>query len=193
MNNPEFVKVGEKKYKINTDFRVAIECNSIATDDTIGDVERPLAIIYKLFGDEGLNSSDDWDKLLELAIKYLCLGKELDESNEEPDMDFVQDMSYIEASFMSDYRIDLSNMKMHWWKFYQLIEGLSNSELGNCCVLNRIRNLRTLDVSKIKDPKEKAKILNSKKQFSLKKLERNISKEEEQNQDEFFDRLDGGD
>lgn len=193
MNNPEFVKVGEKKYKINTDFRVAIECNSIATDDTIGDVERPLAIIYKLFGDEGLNSPDDWDKLLELAIKYLCLGKELDESNEEPDMDFVQDMSYIEASFMSDYRIDLSNIKMHWWKFYQLIEGLSNSELGNCCVLNRIRNLRTLDVSKIKDPKEKAKILNSKKQFSLKKLERNISKEEEQNQDEFFDRLDGGD
>lgn len=193
MNNPEFVKVGEKKYKINTDFRVAIECNSIATDDTIGDVERPLAIIYKLFGDEGLNSPDDWDKLLELAIKYLCLGKELDESNEEPDMDFVQDMSYIEASFMSDYRIDLSNIKMHWWKFYQLIEGLSNSELGNCCVLNRIRNLRTLDVSKIKDPKEKAKILNSKKQFSLKKLERNISKKEEQNQDEFFDRLDGGD
>ena len=193
MNNPEFVKVGEKKYKINTYFRVAIECNSIATDDTIGDVERPLAIIYKLFGDEGLNSPDDWDKLLELAIKYLCLGKELDESNEEPDMDFVQDMSYIEASFMSDYRIDLSNIKMHWWKFYQLIEGLSNSELGNCCVLNRIRNLRTLDVSKIKDPKEKAKILNSKKQFSLKKLERNISKEEEQNQDEFFDRLDGGD
>ena len=193
MNNPEFVKVGEKKYKINTDFRVAIECNSIATDDTIGDVERPLAIIYKLFGDEGLNSPDDWDKLLELAIKYLCLGKELDESNEEPDMDFVQDMSYIEASFMSDYRIDLSNIKMHWWKFYQLIEGLSNSELGNCCVLNRIRNLRTLDVSKIKDPKEKAKILNSKKQFSLKKIERNISKEEEQNQDEFFDRLDGGD
>lgn len=193
MNNPEFVKVGEKKYKINTDFRVAIECNSIATDDTIGDVERPLAIIYKLFGDEGLNSPDDWDKLLELAIKYLCLGKELDESNEEPDMDFVQDMSYIEASFMSDYRIDLSNIKMHWWKFYQLIEGLSNSELGNCCVLNRIRNLRTLDVSKIKDPKEKAKILNSKKQFFLKKLERNISKEEEQNQDEFFDRLDGGD
>lgn len=193
MNNPEFVKVGEKKYKINTDFRVAIECNSIATDDTIGDVERPLAIIYKLFDNEGLNSPDDWDKLLELAIKYLCLGKELDESNEEPDMDFVQDMSYIEASFMSDYRIDLSNIKMHWWKFYQLIEGLSNSELGNCCVLNRIRNLRTLDVSKIKDPKEKAKILNSKKQFSLKKLERNISKEEEQNQDEFFDRLDGGD
>lgn len=193
MNNPEFVKVGEKKYKINTDFRVAIECNSIATDDTIGDVERPLAIIYKLFGDEGLNSPDDWDKLLELAIKYLCLGKELDESNEEPDMDFVQDMSYIEASFMSDYRIDLSNIKMHWWKFYQLIEGLSNSELGNCCVLNRIRNLRTLDVSKIKDPKEKAKILNSKKQFSLKKLERNISKKEEQNQDDFFDRLDGGD
>ena len=45
MNNPEYVKVGDKKYKINTDFRVAIECNNIAQDDSIGNTERPLAII----------------------------------------------------------------------------------------------------------------------------------------------------
>ena len=30
LNNPEYVKAGNKKYKINTDFRVAIECNEIA-------------------------------------------------------------------------------------------------------------------------------------------------------------------
>ena len=54
LNNPEYVKVGDKKYKINTDFRVAIECNNIAQDDSIGDTEGPLAIIYKLFGDEAL-------------------------------------------------------------------------------------------------------------------------------------------
>ena len=51
MNNPEYVKVDNKVYKINTDFRVAIECNRIAEDENIGEIERPLAIIYKLFGD----------------------------------------------------------------------------------------------------------------------------------------------
>ena len=55
MNKPEYVKVDDKLYKINTDFRVAIECNRIAEDETIGDYERSLAILYKLFGDERIS------------------------------------------------------------------------------------------------------------------------------------------
>ena len=57
-------------------------------------------------------------------------------------MDFIEDMPYIEASFMSDYKIDLTTCQMHWWKFFKLLEGLSNSEMGNCCILNRIRNIK---------------------------------------------------
>lgn len=49
MSNPEYVKVDGELYKINTDFRVALECNKIAEDENIGDYERSLAIIYKLF------------------------------------------------------------------------------------------------------------------------------------------------
>lgn len=52
MNNPQYVKVDDKLYKINTDFRVALECNNIAEDTTIEDYERALAIIYKLFGEK---------------------------------------------------------------------------------------------------------------------------------------------
>lgn len=169
MNNPEYVKIGEKKYKINTDFRVALECNKIAQDNDISDVERALAIIYKLYGDEGLNDTKNHSELLRLATKYLGLGKEVEKSNEEPDMDFEQDMDYIETSFMSDYGIDLSKEKMHWWKFYNLINGLSNSELGNCCVLNRVRNLRRFDASTIKDSKERQRIIEAQKSVALKK------------------------
>lgn len=184
MNNPEYVKVGDKKYKINTDFRVAIECNNIAQDDSIRDTERPLAIIYKLFGDEGLDNSQDWDKLLELGIKYLSLNKDTNgvDKDTEIDMDFNEDMDYIEASFMSDYRIDLTTEKMHWWKFYTLLEGLSNSELGNCCVLNRVRNLRTFDLSQIKDNKEREKLAKAKEMVALKstKKEVELTKEQEE-------------
>ena len=103
-------------------------------------------------------------------------------------MDFTQDMDYIEASFMSDYNIDLTNTEMHWWKFYNLINGLSNSEMGNCCVLNRVRNLRTYDTKDIKDPKELEKIKKAKQQVALKKrvVKKNLTTEQQKNIDNFY-------
>ena len=187
MDYPKFVKVNDKKYAINTDFRIAIECNQIAEDTSINDYERALAIIYKLFGDDGINAEEDYEKLLELSIKYLSCGKEeTSKTNEEPDMDFVEDMDYIEASFMSDYNIDLTSVEMHWWKFYKLINGLSNSEMGNCCVLNRVRNLRNFDTKDIKDQKERDRIEKAKKQVALKKnkKEKNLTKEQEKSMEE---------
>lgn len=181
MNNPEYVKVGDKKYKINTDFRVAIKCNEVAQDESIKDYERALAIIYMLFGDEALENQEDQQKLLELGMRYLMLNKKPSEgSDEKPDMDFSQDMDYIIASFMSDYKIDLINTKMHWWTFYNLLSGLSNSELGNCCILNRIRNLRNMDASQIKDSKQRQKIIDAQKQFALKEKEKVMTKEQEE-------------
>lgn len=168
---PEYVEVEGKQYKINTDFRYAIECNRIATDSTIGDYERVLGIIETLYGDEAIDDGKYnpmlYEKLLKLALKYLSCGKEI-ESDEKPDMDYIQDMDYIEASFMSDFHIDLANEKMHWWKFIKLMNGLSNSEMGNCCILNRVRNLRNFDLKDIKDPKERNKIRKAQQQVALK-------------------------
>lgn len=189
-NYPEYVEIGDKQYKINTDFRIALKCNEIAEDTTIGDFERALGIIYVLFGDEGINDTENYETLLKLAKKYLSCGEELDiDDKNEPDMDFVEDMGYIEASFMSDYHIDLSNTKMHWWKFYDLINGLSNSEFGNCCVLNRIRNLRNYDTKEIKDRKEREKIEKAKQQVTLKKYSKKKEHTEEQkkNAQKIFD------
>ena len=186
MRYPSIVKIEDREYEINTDFRIAIECNQIALDDKISDFERALAIIYKLYGEKGLNAKSDLNRLLELGQKYLSCGKEVEnDKNEEPDMDFVQDMDYIEASFMSDYNIDLSNTEMHWWKFYNLINGLSNSEMGNCCVLNRVRNLRTYDTSQIKDAKERSKIEKAKQQVALKKKEKPLTDKQKESIERF--------
>ena len=102
-------------------------------------------------------------------------------------MDFVEDMDYIEASFMSDFHIDLENEKMHWWKFMKLMNGLSNSEFGNCCVLNNIRNLRNMDLSKIKDSKLKNELQEQKQKFALKKniKQKNYTDEEIANMEAF--------
>lgn len=165
---PKYVEIENKRYKINTDFRVAIRCDEIARDEDIGDFERALGIIYMLFGDEGIDTPEHYDKLLKMAEKYLLCGEESDgKKDEERDMDFNKDYSYIKTSFRSDYGIKLDEENMHWWEFMDLMNGLSNSELGNCCVLNRVRNLRNFDLNTIKDSKERQKIKEAKDKVAL--------------------------
>lgn len=183
---PKYVKVGNKKYKINTSYKIAIECNAIAEDENINDIERALAIIYKLFGDEALEDVENREELLKKAQKYLSCGQEVSNGNVEKDMDFVQDMPYIKASFMSDYHINLNDIDMHWWEFYELINGLSNSDIGNCCVLNRIRNIRTFNLGEIKDPKEREKIMKAKQLVALKKQKRKQTYQEQESAREFY-------
>ena len=110
MNYPMYAQVEDRLYKINTDFRIAIKCNEVAQDETIDDRERALAIIYLLFGEEGLKSKDK-DILLEKAKTYLSCGQELDDNKEEADMDYIEDYAYIKTSFRSDYGIKLDEEK----------------------------------------------------------------------------------
>ena len=187
MKFPKYVEIENKRYKINTDFRVAIECNRIAEDETIGDIERVLGIIYTLFGEEGINTPEHYEKLLEMAKKYLCCGQELEQTNEKPYMDFIEDEGDIRSSFQYDYKYDpYEEEYVHWYKYYNDLKNLSNSEFGDCCVLNRIINLRKFDVSKIKDRKEKEKIIKAQKQVALKKnkKEKKLTKEQEKSMDE---------
>lgn len=187
MKCPQYAKVGDRQYKINTSFRTAIRCQEIAQDKSIGDFERALGVICTLFGEEALDNVEDYEKLLELAKKYLSCGKEIQETNKKPDMDYIKDIDLIEASFMSDYHIDLTQEDMDWWKFNNLMNGLSNSELGNCCILNNIRNLRNFDASSIKDNKERQKIVEAQQYWSLDKQENiQLTKEQQKSVDEFY-------
>ena len=174
------IQIEDTIYTANTDFRIAIKCNEIAQDETIGDYERVLGIICTIFGPDAIDNPNHYEKLLKWALNYLSCGKEIVDTNEKPDMDYTEDMEYIEASFMSDYQIDLENTEMSWAKFNKLINGLSNSEMGNCCVLNRVRNLRNFDVKDIQDRKEREKILKAKEMVALKKYkkENHLTKEQ---------------
>lgn len=175
-NYPKYAEVNNIKYPINTDFRVALKCNEVAESD-ISNEERSLAIIYLLYGDKGLQASQHWEQLLKIAIKYLSCGKEnIEVSEKEVDMSYKEDMSYIKTSFFYDYQIDLNTKNMHWWEFYEKLCGLSEK-----CILNRIRYLRTFDVSQIKDRKEKEKWIKQKKSVALKKnkVVKKTKKEEE--------------
>lgn len=156
---PEYAEIEGKLYKINTDYRYALQCFKIINDSTISDMERAIALISVLFGEEDengnvINIPDNLNIALEKAKIFLsCGNKNQDIKNVKKDMDFEYDRAFIRASFMSDYTIDLSNEKMHFWKFCELISGLTENS-----ILNRVRDLRNTNLSDYKDSKTREKI-----------------------------------
>lgn len=196
MNKPEYVKINDKLFKINTDFRVAIRCNEVAKDKQISDYERALAIIYLLFGDEGLDETTLHDKLIEKAIRYISLGQEQNGSNDSLKtnrLDISKCTGLIKSSFKYDYGYDPFELEyLHWYDFYNDLENLSSNEFGTCCILNRVNNLLNMDLSTIKDNKQRNKMKEAQNQIIEQycyKSNKKMTKEQENSANEFYSAL----
>lgn len=156
---PEYMEANGNLYKINTDFRVGLACLKAIDDNAINDIERFYAIETLLLG---FDVREEDEKILqEKMATYLRCGKESNYDG-KIDMDFEQDKAYINASFMSTYRIDLSKEKMHWWAFNELIEGLTDES-----ILYKIRELRNFDINEINDIKTRNKMRKAQNQVAL--------------------------
>lgn len=182
------IQIEDTIYEANTDFRIAIRCNEIAQDESIGDFERVLGIICTMFGEKALDNPNHYEKLLKWAKNYLSCGQKVIDNHEQPDMDYIEDKHLIRSSFIYDYKYNPYDMEyLSWEDFYNDLSNLSNSEFGNCCVLNRVRNLRNFDLSEIKDAKERQKIAKAKEAVALKKYkkENHLTKEQEKSMQRF--------
>lgn len=197
MNNPKYVKVEDDLYEINTDFRVAIECNNIARDTNIGDYERGLAIIYKLFGEKGLECTR-MDKLLELGMRYISMSNEKengfkDDSDTPFELDFSKCEGIIRSSFKFDYNYDPYELKyLHWYDFFNDLQNLSTSEFGNCCMLNRIVSILNQKASEIKDDRERSNLVKTQQKLKDRFCvveEVKLTKEQEESQRAFYKAL----
>jgi hypothetical protein len=192
-----YVKVDNILYKINTDFRVAIECNNIARDKKIGDYERALAIIYKLFGEEGLKCTR-MEKLLNLGMRYISiypdekkgLNNDLDSKF---NLDFEKCKGLIESSFKFDYKYNPYEMEyLHWYDFYNDLQNLSTSEFGTCCILNRVAGILNTEASEIKDTKQRTKLVQMQENLKRKYCyveEKEMTKEQEESARNFYKEL----
>ena len=160
MTYPEYAEVGGVRYKINTDYRVALRCFEVIEDPDICDEERALAVIFLLFGEVPTDRLEDF---LRIAGNYLRCGEtEEKQASTEKDMDFQADEKYIIASFMSDYQIDLPRVNMHFWQYIQLIQGFTERS-----VMSRVREIRNYDMEELKDPKSRAKMAKAKEAVAL--------------------------
>ena len=187
MNNPEYVLIDGVKIKIHTDFRYALKCQEIAEDNSINNYEKQLGIIYTLFDEEGINTLCNDEKLLEMAKKYL-MGRPsskkeyVSNKKQEKDMDYEEDMDLIIASMWQEYNIDITKEKLHWWLFFDLLNGLSSE-----CIFNRVREIRNTDISKIKDRTAREQMIELKNKYSLKKKQRVLTEEQKRSVDTFYE------
>lgn len=165
---PEFAEIDGELYRINTDYIYALQCFKIIDDNSISDVERAIAVVSVLFGQENekgdiINIPKNINVALEKATIFLSCGKESKNITDvKKDMDFDYDKEFIYASFMSDYNIDLENTNMHFGKFCNLISGLTEDT-----ILNRVRDLRNTNLSDYTDPKTRSRIQEAMERVAL--------------------------
>lgn len=183
---PTKLEVAGEIYPIDTDYRTALECLKISEDKTICDEERAMAILYLLYG---FIPDENIEEFMKKAVLFLQCGETNKQQNDrEKDMDFFEDKRYIIASFMSDYRIDLSqNNPMHFWFFVDLIVGLTENS-----ILNKVRQIRSRDLSEIEDDKFRAKVREAQEQLALKNVKSKASDEQIESAKRFLSSLNIG-
>ena len=169
MKRTKKLQIDNTIYEADLDFRTAIECDRIARDKNIGNFERVLGIICTLFGENAIDNEQHYEKLLKWALNYLSFGKEI-KHEKEPDMDYIEDEAYIKSSFKYDYKYNPYDEEfVSWEDFYNDLNNLSCSDIGNCCVLNRVRYIRNYDLSKVKDEKTRNEIKKAQEELALKR------------------------
>lgn len=173
-------------YPINTDYRVALACFKALDDDEITDLERFYAVETLLLGSDVLE--EDEMILKDKIALYLKCEREDETSDNEIDFDYLQDENRVKISIRQCYNnLDIDKMEyLHWYEYNELIEGLTEDSL-----IDRVRQIRTLDINQIDDAKKRKKALIIKQRLSLNKKVK-MTNEQQQAQEEFFRLLNGG-
>ena len=158
---PDFLEVGGEKIPINTDFRTwirfdealfwndkPIEERIYSALDICYDGKIPADIAGAVHAAIGFYAHKD------TQIKSIGESTQNEQGNSvrgKQTYSFTYDASLIYAAFLAQYHIDLTKDEMHWWLFRALFEGLTDE--NKIC---KVMEIRSVDLSKIKDKEQKA-------------------------------------
>lgn len=158
---PQSVKIGDKEYRIKTDYRDWIKFYQTAFSGN-SDGAQLAKIICSIYIDVPRNLSGALKAMLDFyTIEKKGAGTD-DASNRLKVFDFDCDSWLIYAAFLQQYRIDLTEVKMHWWTFKTLLDNLSEDTL-----FVKVMQFRCKDISKIKDKEMRQYYLQMKRRYAL--------------------------
>lgn len=170
------VKLKSKTYSLNLCFDNVLLAFRALKDKEMTITDR-LETYLNLLVNDDLPSVADWAALYDAiqnvltverttAVKYDLNGDPIPTSNKssEPDFDFDFDARYLFAAFMQAYKIDLIEQqgKLHWIKFVALLNALPEDTM-----FRQIRQIRSTDLSKIKDKDYRKQIKRQQQAFAL--------------------------
>ena len=146
---PDYIIVKGNKHLIKTDFKVWLEVSSLIGNGGIDTTK--IVKIFKLLFDE---LPPNMLEALKAVFEFYSHSEEKTKKEERREhkkvCDFDYDADLIFASFMEQYKIDLSEASMHWWKFKALLQNLSEDTR-----FMEVIKYRSIKLSEIKDKNQK--------------------------------------
>jgi len=154
--------------KINPDFRNMIRVEELAEDPTLALEQKLPQMLQQLYP----RIPKDPAKALERLVWFFQCGDVKTDASprlkvHRKSYHFRQDASLIYVAFLATYGINLATIELlHWWEFLAMFQGLPEGTL-----IRQVMYWRTCDVSKL-GKEEKRYILEMRKQFAIRRPER---------------------
>ena len=151
--------------EINTDFRSSILFELLMQDNSLSPelkIKLSLNLYYK-------EVPLDIKKALNGILWFYKCGKEENKKTKSTKQNkkkqiysFEYDADYIYSAFLEQYGIDLNEVKMHWWKFRALFNGLNENTM-----FSKITGYRSMNTESIKDKEQKKYYEDMKRVYAL--------------------------
>ena len=164
---PRIIIIDGEKTPVDPDFRIMCEYSEAIEQSD----EKRLKIVASRFFFAGLPEGVSEKSAAKAMNDFYISGiapkgrkKSSAMENPEPSFDFEEDEAYFFAAFLSEYGIDLSCAKLHWFDFCALFRGLPDE-----CRLKRIISIRSESTNDIKSAAERSRVTRLKRIFALKR------------------------
>ena len=143
-NLPVSFLLGGKEYKISSDFRTMLKLEEIFSSEELTEEERAAEALLLFYG--------MIPEPIEEAVEMLCFfwkgGRQeksgrgtKQDSYQPPIYSFIHDAGLIYGAFLTQYGIDLTQAKLHWWQFLALFASLEEDR-----VLKEVMRCRAVEI-----------------------------------------------
>lgn len=164
---PTKIRIEGTEYDIRTDFRISVLFSLLMEDDSLNKKQKVRQALNLYYPVIPINKREAVNKIIWF---YRCGNDKChitknSKSNNKKIFDYDVDANYIYSAFLSQYGVDLQDIKqLHWWKFKALLEGLKEDNK-----LSKIIEYRSMDISKIQDKEQRKFYKDMQKKYSLQK------------------------
>ena len=145
-NDDIYIEKIDKTFMLDMRYNNIMLCNDILKSK-IDPYEKLVKFLINVFDEFTIDDINkfEWEELDELSglILNYIFNFENKRSNDKKVFDFNQDWNYIDASFLSEYGIDLYKDKIHWFLFYNRLSSLSKRNK-----LSEVIEIRTMEIPK---------------------------------------------